>query len=188
MSRFDQYTLDDAPAASRPLLQSVGRSLGFIPNLFATFAESPAALEGTLALDAALEKGTLSKVERQLVKIAVSRENGCTYCVAAHSTLAGMLKARPEVITAVRTGVAVPDAKLDALISFARAVVREKGFTGEEAIADFLAAGFTKAQVLEVVGVVAVKTFDNYVHALTKAPLDKAFEPQRWDPRQARVA
>lgn len=188
MSRFAQYTPEDAPIASRPLLRSIGKSLGFIPNLFATFAESPAALEGTLALDAALEKGTLTKIERQLVKIAVSRENGCAYCVAAHSTIAGMLKARAEVITAVRTGVAVADAKLDALITFARAVVREKGFTGDEAIADFLAAGYTKAQLLEVVGVVAVKTFDNYVHALTHAPLDRAFEPQRWDPRQARVA
>jgi uncharacterized peroxidase-related enzyme len=188
MSRFAQYTIDDAPAGSRPLLQGVGRSVGFIPNLYATFAESPAALEGTLALDAALDKGTLSKIERQLVKIAVSRENGCAYCVAAHSTLAGMLKARPEVITAVRTGVAVPDAKLDALIAFARAVVRDKGFTGDEAIADFLAAGYTKAQVLELVGVVAVKTLDNYVHALTNAPLDTAFEQQRWDPTQAKVA
>lgn len=188
MSRFAQYTIATAPAASRPLLQAVDKALGFVPNLFATFAESPAVLEGILALDASLDKGSLSKVERQLIKIAVSTENGCTYCVAAHSTLAGMLKARSEVVEAVRTGAAVPDARIDALITFARAVVREKGFVPETTVAEFLAAGYTKAQVLEVVGQVGLKTLHNYVHALTKAPLDTAFEAQRWDAQQLNVA
>ncbi len=188
MPRFAQYTIDNAPEASRPLLQGVEKALGFVPNLYATFAESPAVLEGILALDAALDKGTLSNVERQLVKIAVSTENGCTYCVAAHSTLAGMLKARPDVVAAVRTGAAVPDAKVDALITFTRAVVREKGFVPEDAMADFLAAGYTKAQLIEVVGQVGLKTLHNYVHALTQAPLDAAFEPQRWDANQLGVA
>ena len=188
MSRFMQYTQSNAPDASRPLLQEVDKALGFVPNLYATFAESPAVLEGILALDASLDKGSLTKIERQLVKIAVSTANGCTYCVAAHSTLAGMLKARPDVVTAVRTGATVPDAKIDALITFTRAVVREKGFVPEAAITAFLGAGYTKAQVLEVVGQVGVKTLHNYVHALTKAPLDAAFEPQRWDAEQLRVA
>jgi uncharacterized peroxidase-related enzyme len=188
MSRFVQYTTTNAPEASRPLLQQVESSLGFVPNLLATFAESPAVLEGVLALDASLDKGTLTRVERQLVKIAVSTENSCTYCVAVHSTIAGMLKARPDVVAAVRTGATVPDPKIDALIRFTRAVVREKGFTPEEAIAEFLAAGYTKAQVLEVVGQVGLKTLHNYVHALTNAPLDTAFEPQQWDPKQLQVA
>lgn len=188
MARFAQYTTTNAPEASRPLLQGVDKALGFVPNLFATFAESPAVLEGILALDASLDKGSLSKIERQLVKVAVSTENGCTYCVAAHSTLAGMLKARPEVVAAVRTGATVPDAKIDALITFTRAVVREKGFVPEKSLAEFLAAGYTKAQVLEVVGQVGLKTLHNYVHALTQAPLDAAFEAQRWNAQQRKVA
>src|SRR5204863_101986 len=119
----------------------------------ATFAESPALLQGALGLDAGLDKGALSGVERQLVKIAVSTENGCTYCVAAHSTIAGMLKARPEIVNAVRTGVPVSDAKIDALVRFTRAVVRNKGFVQDGETAAFLAAGYTKAQVVEVVAV-----------------------------------
>src|SRR5213594_3178660 len=78
MAAFTQYTIADAPEASRPLLQQVDKALGFIPNLYATFAESPALLQGALGLDAGLDKGALSGVERQLVKIAVSTENGHT--------------------------------------------------------------------------------------------------------------
>src|SRR5439155_24887293 len=143
---------------------------------------------GALGLDAGLDKGALSGVERQLVKIAVSTENGCTYCEAAHSTIAGMLQARPEIVNAVRTGVPVSDAKIDALVRFTRAVVRNKGFVQQGETAAFLAAGYTKAQVLEVVGHVAAKTLANYIHAITNAPLDAAFQPQRWDAEQLKVA
>jgi len=188
MPRFAQYTIANAPERSKPLLEQVQKTLGFIPNLYATFAESPAVLEGYLALSASLDKGALSAVERQLVEIAVSTENRCTYCVAAHSTIAGMLKARPEVVTAVRTGAPVGDTKIDALVTFARAVVRGKGFVPEPATAAFLAAGYTKAQLLEVVGHVGLKTLANYVHALTGAPLDEAFRPHQWDVRQLKVA
>ena len=188
MSRFAQYTPANAPEASRPLLDQVNKALGFVPNLFASMAESPALLGGALALDAALDKGALSAVERQLVKIAVSTENGCAYCVAAHSTLAGMLKARPDIVAAVRTGASVDDAKTQALIHFTRAVVQAKGFVREEEIAAFLAAGYTKAQLLEVVGHVAAKTLQNYSHALTSAPLDEQFESQRWDVEQLEAA
>ena len=188
MSRFAQHTRASAPEASRPLLDQLDKALGFVPNLLATVAESPAVLGGALALDAALDKGTLSAVERQLVKIAVSTENACTYCVAAHSTLAGMLKARPDVVNAVRTGAPVDDKKTHALIHFTRAVVQEKGFVREEEIAAFLAAGYTKGQLLEVVGHVAAKTLHNYIHAVTKAPLDEQFQPQQWEAEQLKVA
>lgn len=188
MSRFAQYTITDAPEPSKPLLEQVQKALGFIPNLYATFAESPAVLGGYLALSASLDNGALSAVERQLVEIAVSTENACTYCVAAHSTIAGMLKARPEIVAAVRTGSPVGDAKLDALVSFTRAVARNKGFVPETAVAAFLAAGYSKGQLFEVVGHVGLKTLANYVHALTNAPLDAAFQPQRWDAKQPKVA
>src|SRR5438128_5756867 len=188
MSRFAQYTIANAPESSKPLLARVHKALGFVPNLFATFAESPAVLEGYLALFGSLDKGALSPTERQLVEIAVSTENHCTYCVAAHSTIAGMLKARPEVVAAVRTGGPVSDAKIDALVRFTRAVVRNKGFVQQGETAAFLAAGYTKAQVLEVVGHVAAKTLANYIHAITNAPLDAAFQPQRWDAKQLKVA
>jgi len=188
MPRFAQYTIANAPESSKPLLARVHKALGFVPNLFATFAESPAVLEGYLALSASLDKGALSPTERQLVEIAVSTVNHCAYCVAAHSTIAGMLKARPEIVTAVRTGAPVGDAKIDALVTFTRAVVLNKGFVPETAVAAFLAAGYSKAQLLEVVGHVGLKVLANYTHALTGAPLDEAFQPQQWDAPELEVA
>jgi uncharacterized peroxidase-related enzyme len=188
MSHFAQYTIASAPHASKPLLEQVQQALGFVPNLYATFAESPAVLEGYLALSASLDHGALSPAERQLVEIAVSTENSCSYCVAAHSTIAGMLKARPEIVEAIRTGAPVGDAKLDALITFARAVVRHKGFVPEAATATLLAAGYSKAQLLEVVGHVGLKVIANYANALTNVPLDAAFLPHQWDAQQLKVA
>src|SRR3989449_3672824 len=69
MSRFAQYTIANAPESSKPLLARVHKALGSVPNLFATFAESPAVLEGYLALSGSLDKGALSPTERQLVEI-----------------------------------------------------------------------------------------------------------------------
>jgi alkylhydroperoxidase family enzyme len=82
----------------------------------------------------------------------------------------------------------VPDARIDALIRFTRAVVHNKGFVPETETAAFLAAGYTKAQVLEVAGQVGLKTLHNYVHALTNAPLDAAFQPQQWSADELKVA
>lgn len=188
MPGLTQYTITDAPEPSKPLLEKVQKSLGFIPNLYATFAESAAVLGGYLALSASLDKGALSASERQLVEIAVSTENRCTYCVAAHSTIAEMVRARPEIVTAVRTGALTGDPRIDALVAFTRAVVANKGFVPDTAVAAFLGAGYSKAQLLEVVGHVGLKVIANYVHALAKFPVDEAFQQQRWDASQLKVA
>src|SRR2546421_3327464 len=167
MSRFAQYTIASAPESSKPLLARVHKALGFVPNLFATFAESPAVLEGYLALSGSLDKGALSPTERQLVEIAVSTVNHCAYCVAAHSTIAGMLKARPEVVAAVRTGAPGGGAKIDALVTFTRAGVLNKGFVPETAVAAVPTAGYSKAHMHEVVAPVGLKVLANYTHAPT---------------------
>src|SRR2546427_6677646 len=131
MSRFAQYTIANAPEFSQPLLARVHKAYGFVPNLYATFAESPAVLEGYLALSGSLDKGALSPTERQLGEIAVSTENHCTYCVAAHSTIARMLKARPEVVAAVRPGAPGGGTKIDLLVTFPPAVLPNHGLVPE---------------------------------------------------------
>ena len=188
MTQFSTHTARTAPQASQPLLAQVQKALGFVPNLFAVLAESPQVLEGYLTLSAALDKGTLTAAERELVNIAVSTENTCHYCVAAHSTLAGLQKIRPEIVEAVRTGNQVPDPTLNALIALTRELVRQQGSVSDAAIAAFLAVGYTKAQLLEVIGRVGLKVIANFANNLAATPLDNAFEPQRWERRQLRVA
>lgn len=181
MNHFVQYTSATAPEGSRPMLRQVRKAMGFVPNLYATFAESPAVLQGVLALEASLDKGALTRIQRELVKIAVSTENACSYCVAVHSTLAEMRGARAEIVAAVRSGGPVPDPMVDALVTFTRAVVRHKGFVIHQGISAFLAAGFTKAQVMEVAGHIGLMTFHDHVHAMSQAPLDDPFRPQQWE-------
>ncbi len=85
-------TIADAPAASKPVMEGIQKSFGFVPNLMATFANSPEMLKGYLALDAEWNKTSFTPQQRTLALLAASLENECGYCVAAHSTVEGLPK------------------------------------------------------------------------------------------------
>jgi len=184
MTRFTAHTAESAPAASRPLLEGIGRSVGFVPNLFGVFAESPAALRGALAIYEAFSMSSLAPAEQQLVMLAVSEANDCEYCVAAHSTLAKRLaKVDPALVSAVRRREALADAKLDALVTFTRKVVEQRGMLAEAEVAAFLNAGYSRAQVIEVLLGVGMKTFNNYVDHIAHTPLNDQFKAETWQPK-----
>ena len=185
MTNFTVHTIQSAPAASRPLLEGIKRSFGFIPNLFGVFAESPAALQGGLAIYEAFSKSSLSSAEQQLVMLAVSEANDCGYCVAAHSTHAKrMVKVDPALIDAVRCREPLPDAKLDALVTFTRKVVEQRAIVADGDVAAFLKAGYTRAQVLDVLLGVGMKTFNNYVDHIAHTPLNDQLKPEAWQPKR----
>jgi uncharacterized peroxidase-related enzyme len=171
---FAPLTIATAPEASRPMLEKVQKSLGFIPNLMAIFANNPTVLEGYLALGAVLERGSFTPRERQIILLAASLENHCNYCAAAHSTIAKGLLTPPEVIAAVRNNIPIPDAKLNALVSLVRELVRERGYAKEKTIQKFLAAGYKKEQVMEILLGIALKTISNYLDHISPTPLDHA--------------
>jgi uncharacterized peroxidase-related enzyme len=173
---FAPLTIRTAPEASRPALENIQKSLGFIPNMMAIFANNPAVLRGYLALGAAFEKGSFTPRERQIILLAASVENHCNYCVAAHSTIAkGALQTPAEVVAAVRDNAPVPDAKLNALVTLVRELVRERGYVKDKTIQKFLAAGYKKDQVMELLLGVALKTISNCVDHISPAPVDPAF-------------
>lgn len=179
MSQYAPHSVASAPAGSKATLEAVEKGLGFLPNLFATMGESPETLNGYVALDALLARGTFGGAERQLLLTAISSENGCGYCVAAHSTLASLFHADGLAIAGARGQATPADPRLRALTRFARAVVRERGYVGNEGLEEFLRAGFTKAQALEVVANVGLKTIANYIVGFAHPPLDAQFEAQR---------
>jgi uncharacterized peroxidase-related enzyme len=188
MPKFIAHTAETAPAASRPLLEGIGRGFGFVPNLFGVFAESPAALRGALAIYEAFTSSSLSAAEQQLVMLAVSEANDCEYCVAAHSTLAKRFaKVDPAVVDAVRRREPLADAKLEALAKFVRALVERRGMLGDSEVDAFLDAGYTRAQVIEVLLGVGMKTFNNYVDHIAHTPLNDQFKAEAWQPKR-RVA
>ena len=180
--RFPAHTVDSAPAATRDALAGVERALGFVPALFATMAASPEALLGYMALDSVLAKGSFDPAERQVLLTAVSAANGCVYCTAAHSTFAASLGAEPADIAAARGERDISGGATGALIAFVHAVVHERGHVGPVALNEFIDAGFTPAQALEVVANVGLKTISNFIHGFVPVPLDADFAPHRWEP------
>jgi uncharacterized peroxidase-related enzyme len=184
MSRFVVHSQEAAPEESRFALAGAKSKFGFVPNLIGMLAGSPAAVGGYLGIGEQFDKSSFTPAERQVVLLAVSFENSCDYCMAAHTVVAGMSKVPAAAVEALRNGDPLPDARLDALARFTRAVVRERGRVSESELAAFLAAGFTQAQVLEVVLGVAMKTLSNYANHFAGTPLDAAFEAARWGPAQ----
>lgn len=173
---FTPVTIASAPEASKPVLENIQKSFGFLPNLMAIFANNPTVLQGYLALDAAYEKGSFTPGERQLILLAASVENDCNYCAAAHSTVAkGALHTPAEVVNAIRNNTPVPDKKLNALVTLVKELVRERGYAKDETIQNFMAAGYSKEQVMELLLGIALKTISNYLDHISPAPVDQAF-------------
>lgn len=180
MSAFPIFDETNAPEASRPLLEGARKSLGFVPNLFGLLSASPAALEAYQSLSAIFDKTSLSPTERQVVLITTSVTNGCDYCVAAHSKISELQKLPADVIEALRTDGPLPDGKLEALRTFTRALLAKQGWADENDIAAFTAAGFGRAQVLDVVLGVTFKTLSNTANHVAGTPLDEAFAAHAW--------
>jgi uncharacterized peroxidase-related enzyme len=171
MTTFQVHTIETAPEASRPLLEATRKAWGFVPTLHGTLAESPVALEAYDTLFGLVGKSTLTPVEQQIVFLAVSVLHGCEYCVAGHTYLARSASLAEPALQALRKGEAiVDDARAQALRRFTETVVYERGHAGDAAVDAFLAAGFTRRNVLEVVTIIATKTISNYTNHLTRTP------------------
>lgn len=177
---FTIYSTQNAPEESQPLLKAAEQNFGFLPNLLGEFAESPAVLEGYLNLNEAVSKTNFSAKEQQLVILAVSVANQCHYCTAVHSTiLKNQLNAENGIVDAVRAGEPLDDPKLNALVSYTREVVKQRGFVDEDKIQTFLDGGYTQRNVLEINLIIALKTISNYTNHLADTPLDEAFKAEQ---------
>ena len=165
-------SIEAAPSASQPLLQAVKKQLGIVPNLFRLVANSPAALEGYLGLSGALGKGDLPAATRERIALAVAEINGCSYCLSAHTYLGkNVAKLDDAEIAANRQG-GSNDRKADAAVRFAANVARERGHVSEEDVKTVKSAGYSDAQVIEIVQHVALNTWTNYINEVAKTDID----------------
>jgi AhpD family alkylhydroperoxidase len=180
MTKFTVYTADNAPGVAKEGLKSAKSTFGFIPNLQATMAESPELLAGYSALWDLFSKSTLTPPEQQVVFLTSNFENECHYCMAGHTALAKMQKMDPAVIGALRNGTKIPDQKLEALHQFATLVVRNRGWVSDADTDAFLAAGYTRRNVLEVILGVATKVMSNYTNHIAHTELDKFMLGNEW--------
>ena len=184
MTDFTIHTHDTAPAASKPRLDVAVNAFGMVPNLIGVLAESPETLEAYQTLHSLFEKSSLSTTEKNVVWLTINVEHNCHYCVPAHTAIAHMQKVDAGVIDALRNAAPLPDAKLEALRQFTLKVVRQRGEVSDAEVATFLAAGFTKRNVLDVLIGVSQKVISNYTNHLAHTPVDAPFRKFDWTPAQ----
>lgn len=165
-------TIEDAPEASRPMLNTVKKQLGVVPNLFRLVSNSTAALEGYLDLSGALAKGKLPIATRERIALAVAQINGCSYCLAAHAYLGkNIAKLDDAEIAANRIGTS-NDPKAAAAVRFAVKVATARGHVSDEDVRAVKMAGYDDAQVIEIVQHVALNTWTNYINEVGKTVID----------------
>lgn len=180
---FVYHNETTAPEASQPFLAGAKAMFGFLPNLHAVLAESPAAHEAYVTLyKLATEKTGLSPTEVQIVLMVSNFHNRCHYCMAGHSMIMSMMKVPQEIIDALRAGTPLADPKLEALRSFARQLLEQRGHVGDDALQAFIDAGYSNSQALDVLVCLSVKLISNFANALAHTEVDGPMKPMTWTP------
>lgn len=185
MTEFKIHTIESAPPEARAILEAARKKYGFLPNLLGELAASPSAVKAYVTLSELLSQSSLGPIEQQIVLIAASVENGCGYCVAAHTAGLKMSGLSGDQIDALRSGRVLADRKLEALRVFTRAVVERRGSVTDTELQQFLAAGYAVQQVFDVLLGVAMKTLSNYTNHIVRTPLDQQLQPFAWEPVHA---
>lgn len=176
MTSFTVPTRDTVSPANQGLFDALKGQLGFVPNLYATFALSQNALGTYLALQSA--KSSLGAKSREVVNLVVSQYNECRYCLAAHTALGKMNGFSDAQIIEIRKGTASFDAKLDALARLTRELVARRGHAGQGAMDAFFAAGWSKENLVDLIMTIGDKIISNYLHAATDIPVDFPAAPE----------
>jgi len=170
MSTFNVPQREEVSANNQAIFDQLKNNLGFVPNLFATYAYSDTALENYLTFSNA--KTSLSAKEREVVNLAVSQVNNCIYCLSAHTAIGKMNGFSDVQILELRAGEASFDLKLNALAQLAKNITENRGRTDEAVLENFFAQGYTKANLVDVISLVGDKTISNYLHSTTQVPVD----------------
>jgi uncharacterized peroxidase-related enzyme len=176
MSQFTIPTREEVSPANQAIFDTLNKNLGFVPNLYAYYAKNETALADYLSLQN--RKSTLRAKEREVINLVVSQINGCRYCQSAHTALGKLNGFTDEQILEIRTGEAAFDAKLDALARFTAEVTLNRGNASQEAKDAFFNAGYTEANLIDVVIVIGDKVISNYIHNLADFAIDFPLAPE----------
>jgi uncharacterized peroxidase-related enzyme len=173
MSRISfPASVEAAPVAAQPLLNGVKAKLGSVPNLFRLLAVSPAGLEGYLGLSGALGKGLLDARTRERIALAVAEFNGCGYCTSAHAFIGRNMAGLSDTeIAANRRGDST-DERAAAAVKFAIKIVEARGQVSDADVAAVRVAGYSDAELIEIVLHVALNTLTNYVNEVAETTID----------------
>ena len=171
MSRIPPVDPATAQGKAKDLLSAVQRALGVTPNLFRVTAQSPAALEGLLSLNGALQRSAISPKLREQIALRVAEKNRCDYCLSAHSVLgkhAGL--GESEIVQAREARGS--DAKATAALQFVSAILAQSGGVSDKELAALRGAGFGDGEIVEIVAVTVLNVLTNYLNRVAATDID----------------
>ena len=180
MSIYQVHTIASAPEKSKPALEQLQQSFGFIPNLVGTISNSPKLLTGLVGLFQQVHSPGLTEAENQIVLLTDAVTNSSAYAVSFHTALAHQQGISPEETGAIRERRAPKDQRFAALSTLAKTLIEKRGHLSEQELNAFLDAGFTKEQIMEVITIVAASTITNYAATIANPPLEAQFQPFAW--------
>lgn len=175
MKRFLVPTREQVTVSNKILFDRIKRNIGCVPNLYAFLAKNKTALADYLNLQN--RKSTLSAREREAVSLVVSQLNGCRYCQSAHTILGKMNDFSDDQTLEMRRGTARFDPKFNALVLFTKAIAENKGDVPELIKNEFFRAGYSEANLIDVVMLVGDKTISNYLYNLVRFKNDLPLAP-----------
>lgn len=171
MARIHPVPVENAPAPVATLLAGVRRKMGMVPNLIATLANSPAAVNAYVGMSGALAGGSLSPQLRESIALTVGQVNDCEYCLSAHSALGRKAGLSEQDVEQARHGTSDRDRERAAL-QFARLLVEQHGAVGDDDVVAVREAGYTDGEIAEIVANVALNIFTNYFNHVADTEID----------------
>ncbi|BAV06928.1 uncharacterized peroxidase-related enzyme [Filimonas lacunae] len=164
-------TKEQVSEPAQQLFAAISKKMGKVPNLYATIGYSAPALKGLLEFEEAFSHSTFTAKEREGINLVVSQVNSCDYCLAAHTMLATLKGFNSEEIINMRKGFST-NTQFQTVLQLAQSIAENKG-TADTAIKNaFFDAGYTETDLIDLIGLITVRTFTNYVYALTEIPID----------------
>lgn len=174
MKNFNVPVREEVAPANQAIFDNLHKALGFVPNLYASIAWSENGLGRYLAYQNA--KSSLSNREKEAVNLIVSQVNNCVYCQSAHTVIGKMNGFTDAQILDIRKGHAA-DAKLNALVELAESITSNRGNADAILVDNFYTAGYNNENLVDLVLQVSEKSAMNYLHNLTKVPVDFPLAP-----------
>lgn len=179
MSVFTVPTRENVNANNQAIFDNLEKGLGFVPNLYATLALNDTALGDYLTLQN--RKSTLKAKEREIINLVVSQVNECAYCLAAHTALGKMNGFTDEQIIEIRRGEVTFNDKYAALATYVKDAMINRSKPSTQSVENLLAAGYSQANLVDVIMVIGDKIVTNFLHGSTQIPVDFPAAPALTD-------
>jgi AhpD family alkylhydroperoxidase len=171
MNKLSVLKKEQASEQSRELFEGIEKAVGMLPNIYAVIGHSANALGSYLGFSEAQKSGSFNAKEREAIFLAVSEENGCNYCLAAHTAIAKMNGFTDDETIQLRSG-SYSDRKLSILTNLAKSIVINRGIADEELVKAFYEIGYDEKSLVDLVALVVDKTFTNYIGRLARPEID----------------